>query len=127
VIISLLSSDLPYREPENFEVRAPFLKENVMSISAKTQRDRLRLVHLAGSAMLGAYVYSPWADQTWFELTTDDPHFRGAACDADRFVDVEGPQCHGRAEERPARLNHPDRGFRPVSPIHASSRRGEFA
>jgi hypothetical protein len=41
-----------------------------MSVSAKTARDRLRVLHLAASAVLGAYVYSPWGGEPWFRLLT---------------------------------------------------------
>ena len=38
-----------------------------MSVSTKT-RDRLRVLHLVASAVLGTYVYSPWGAEPWFRL-----------------------------------------------------------
>ena len=41
-----------------------------MSVSAKTGRGRLRAFHLVASAVLGTYVYWPWASEPWFRLLT---------------------------------------------------------
>ncbi|MEP5570038.1 MAG: hypothetical protein ABJN62_19515 [Halioglobus sp.] len=33
-----------------------------------TQRNILRTFHLAGAAIIGTYIYSPWSNLEWFTL-----------------------------------------------------------
>ena len=37
-----------------------------MSISNKTLRDSLRLIHILMAGLVGAYLYSPLSDVVWF-------------------------------------------------------------
>jgi hypothetical protein len=37
-------------------------------MTARTTRQLLRGLHLAGAALVGTYVYAPWQDVAWFAL-----------------------------------------------------------